>query len=206
MALSLDGYRSRIANELSLLGDFALVRDELIKDALVDLIIAVEPVIAATIAVVTTSKEYDIPSTIEKIHRIQNSIGKGVVYSLNEYTRKITLQDSQSADGTLYVWGTPRDPRTNAESIITALPEHYGKTLWAYVRYACYDMVDSDKASEQLIKAEKEAHKLLQAVNASPGYFGQTIRIVDVTGATLGDSGAADGINVTYNEFGQADT
>lgn len=198
MAFTIANIRTRITNELAKLDDFSSFQDELIKDALTDLLTAVHPRISTTLAVVTTAATYTIPSTIDLIERIEDSDGDSVVYSVDEYERKLTLQDTPEAAGNWTVYGTPRDIRTNAETIISSLPESYYRVLWAYVTAVCHDQAESDAATIKWQKAEQLAHELLVYLNTEPGYRDRQVSIIDAEGKRVGVSNPADGVDNDY--------
>jgi hypothetical protein len=206
MSITYTDLQNRISTELTLLGDFSAVWTDLIKDALTDLCNSVEPMVHDTISIVPGTLIYSVPATIDDIARVQDSLGNGVVYSLNQYTRLLTLQNDVATTGTLDVWGSPLNPRTNYAAIIAGLDEKFIPCLWAFLKYRCYEQADSDMQENFLAKADKEAHKLLQAINYNPGYYMQVSHFVDNNGNVIDDPGNADGLNVNIAGIGATDT
>lgn len=203
MALALSDYTTRIANELKLLAVPTAARNDLIKDGLTALMTYIRNLcrISATMAVTTSTTEYDIPATIDIVESVKDDDGDNEVYSVNTLSRKITLQDTPGEAANYTVYGTPYNVRTNAATIIAALPESYGEALWAYIVAACHDCVESDRWESKFKKAELQAHKLLMYLNSTAGYLERTIAIRDMRGYRIGITGAADGIDYDITDL-----
>jgi hypothetical protein len=206
MALSFKAYQSRVLSECAILGDLTETMDDLIKDALVDLILEVEPLTSVVLPVRAGVLEYRVPEEIDVVERVQTKSLRPTVFGVKTNNRVLVFQDGVDlADGPFLLWGTPREARANHKSIIDGLDDRYGNALWAFIRYRCYESVDSDKSEVLLQKAKAACHTLLQALNSTPGMSGQTIQTPDVTGRTIGDANALDGIEVSYSNLGEAD-
>jgi len=194
----------RIASELLLLADFTDTRENLVADALTEFLQATEPIISASLAVTAGTLEYVIPATIDVIVRLEDALDANVSYVLNSEEGSITLQDDPDTE-ILTMYGTPADPRTNADAIITGLDEKYLPCFWQYVRAYLYASVNDQKAEIEYQKAEAKAHRLNQYKNSTPSMNAQAIQIKDSQGKIVGSDSAADGINVSYGTMGQAD-
>jgi hypothetical protein len=85
MALSLAGFQSRISSELALLGDFSEISTDMIKDALTQFCIFVEPDIYASLAITSSEVKYAIPSTIDKVSEIEDSNENRLLFDVDYY-------------------------------------------------------------------------------------------------------------------------
>jgi len=204
MALALSDFTTRIGNELRLLGTPTAARTDLIKDALIELMTAIRSAvrISASLAVTIAASTYDIPGTIDKIETIEDEDGDGVVYTIDRLEREITFQDTASGSVNYTVYGTPYAIRTNASTVIAALPESYSVALWAWVVAVCHGQAESEKHTEKVKLADRACHKLLMYLNSEPGYLDRTIVIRDATGRRVGVTDAVDGINYDITDLG----
>lgn len=210
MALTAAGYVTRINNEMVLLANPAASQPEIIKDALTDLMTYIRDMcrLNATMAVDGTTDEYDIPATIDIVEKVYDDDSDPIVFSVDRLLRKITLQNSESASGSVNytVYGTPLDVRTNYETIIASLPESYSGALWAYIVAGCYEQAMHEMSDSKLNRAKLKAHELLLYLNSNAGMRDRTITMVDFTGARVGDTNAADGIDYEINNLGDTET
>jgi hypothetical protein len=207
MAFAIADIQTRITNELAKLDDFSSFHDELIKDALTDLLTALVDFVrySASLAVTTATATYDVPATIDIIERIEDADGDPVVYSVDKYEGEITFQDTPESAQDYTVYGTPKDIRTNAAAVIAALPESYYRALWAYVKAACHDNAESDSAEIMYQKAERSAHELLVYLNSEPGFRDRQISIVDAEGNRIGVSDPHDGVDNDVTDMGSVE-
>lgn len=207
MALSLSDIQNRMSNELRLLGVPTAAKADIIKDALTKLMAYIRELcrISATLSVSSSTDIYDVPATIDIVSEVKNSAGAGVVYSVDTKRRKITLQDTETSAVSYTVYGTPKDVRTNYSTIIAALPESYGESLWSYVVAGSHKQAMSERYADMLNDAKMSAHELLMYLNDEPGYKDRTIAIVDVTGSRVGDSSAQDGIDYEITSLGETE-
>lgn len=208
MAFAIADIRTRIASELSKLDDFSSVQDDLIKDALTDLLTALVEFVrySSALAVTTATSTYTKPATIDVIERIENAAGDAVSYSVDKYEGKITFQDTPGSAQSYTVYGTPNNLRTNAAAVIAALPESYYRSLWAYVKAACHDNAESDSAETMYQKAERSAHELLMYLNSEPGYRDRQISIVDAEGNRIGVANPVDGVDNDITDMGSVES
>jgi len=206
VALSLTDFYARIVAEVQpVLGDLTPVRAALVQDALTAFCTDVEPEIGTTLSIVSGTTEYAIPPTLDKISHMQDSTDVEIVYSLNTHERTITLQTTPTAAATYTVYGTPRDIRTNASTIIAALSENYGKVLWLYIKAACYDVRDSDKATTMMLVAQSEGNRLRYYRNRNSDLYSQRIQQVDSRGHKFSDSDDADAITPNNDALYESD-
>jgi hypothetical protein len=194
MALTAEGYKSRIRLELNLLGEFGSIDTELIRDALTQFCRYVEPEIAASLVVADGATVAEVPDTIEKITDLRDSDGARVTYALDVQRRKLQL-----TAGGYTVYGTPRNVRTNYDTIIAGLNENYGDVLWTFIEWRIHKQSESDRASERWSEAVELTRRLKQDRNRQPDSYRRALQLQDVRGNIINDAYNADGIepNIT---------
>ena len=210
MSLTLTHFTDRIGRELKLLATPTNARADLVYDALTELMLSIRDScrISADLSVSSSTDTYDIPATIDVIEAIEDEEGNKVVYSIDDLEEEITLQDSETSSTavTYKVYGTPAAVRTNAATIIAALPESYEPALWAFVVASCHGQVETSVVEIKEQRARRKAHELLMYLNSSAGYRDRIIAIRDVTGKIIGDTNASDGVDVGVSDFAETES
>lgn len=211
MALTLTHFTDRIGRELKLLATPTNARADLVYDALTELMLAIRDSmrISATLSVSSSTNVYEIPSTIDIVEAIEDEDGNTVNgFSIDDLEGEITLQDAEtSATAVDYtVYGTPKDIRSNASTVVAALPESYEPSLWAFVVAVCHAQQETSVADMKEKRARMKAHELLMYLNSSAGYRDRTIAIKDTRGQIVGDINGQEGIDVGIDDFGDTES
>jgi hypothetical protein len=204
---TLASLRTRIDNSLKLLGTKSdTVKDDNISDALGQFISMMDwPRITASVVIVDGTKTYSIPSTIEKIIDIRDEDGDSVVYSTDTTVDEFTLQDAANTGATYTVYGTPKDTRTNLDTIIAAVPGSMERVLWAYIVAFSYSEANEESYINRMNMADKMAIDERKNLNRDLDFNLVTEQFIDNTGQKIGDVDNAEGINVQINDYLESD-
>lgn len=206
MALSTSEFKNRWNRELKLFGKPTdNEQTDVISDATRHFVAKMDkPIISASLSVTTSTKRYDVPSTLRKVKAIRDSSENNITADIDKVTNDIVLDSTPTAAATYTVYGSPKEVRTNLDTIIAAISEDYEMVLWQYITAMVHKWAKDAGWVEQWKAAEQFAGDAMRSDNYDLDTE-RAIKIRDTAGRLIADTDNYGGWTPDINDQFESD-
>lgn len=204
MSFTVADLTSRINEELKLYGAFeSNTITNIIKNAVVEYMKKVDrPTISATLAVTSGATKYSLPTTIDQVEDIRDENGNSIVVTrVDTLGRVVYLQNAPSGAVNYSVYGTPRDIKTNLNTVVSAIDENDENVVWAFIEAYANKAAQGQEWVTLLQAANKAVVETLQSRNRSLSMSNTSMRFVDNNGQRIDDLNNADGVEPDITDY-----